>query len=72
MSTQSLWNDAQIHAYVDGVLDSETATRLEADSRNDAALRARIARQRELRARLRAEYDGVLEESIPQRLRDAL
>lgn len=72
MSTQSPWDDARIHAYVDGALDSATAARLEADSRNDAALAARIARQRELSARLRAEYDLVLEEPIPQSLRDAL
>lgn len=73
MSTQSSsWDNARIHAYVDGALDPETAARLEADSRNDAALAARIARQRELSARLRAEYDPVLEEPIPQRLRDAL
>ena len=72
MSTQSPWDDARIHAYVDGALDSATAARLEADSRNDAALAARIARQRELSARLRAEYDPVLAEPVPQRLRDAL
>ena len=72
MSTQSPWDDARIHAYVDGALDSETAARLEADSRNDAALAARINEQRELSARLRAEYSPVLEEPIPQRLRDAL
>jgi hypothetical protein len=72
MSTQSPWDNARIHAYVDGALDSETAARLEADSRNDAALAARIAQQRELGARLRAEYGPVLEEPIPQRVRDAL
>lgn len=72
MSTQSSWDNARIHAYVDGVLDTETAARLEADSRNDAALAARIAQQRELSARLHAEYDAVLEEPIPQSLRDAL
>jgi hypothetical protein len=72
MSTQSSWDNARIHAYVDGALDAETAARLEADSRNDAALAARIAQQRELRARLRAEYDPVLEEPVPQRLLEAL
>jgi hypothetical protein len=72
MNTQSSWDSARIHAYVDGALDPETAARLEADSRNDAALAARIAQQREVSARLRAEYGSVLEEPIPQRLRDAL
>jgi hypothetical protein len=72
MGTQSSWDNERIHAYVDGALDSATAARLEADSRNDAALAARIARQRELSARLRGEYDPVLAEPVPQRLRDAL
>jgi len=72
MSTQTSWDDGQIHAHVDGALDAETAARLEADSSNDAALAARIAQQRELTARLRAEYDPVLEEPLPQRFRDAL
>ena len=72
MSTQSSWDNVRIHEYVDGALDVETAARLEADSRNDAALAARIAQQRELSARLRAEYDPVLEEPIPKRLHDAL
>ncbi len=72
MSTQSPWDDAQIHAYADGALDAETSARIEADSRQDAALAARIAQQRELRTRLRAEFDPVLEEPIPQRLLDAL
>jgi hypothetical protein len=72
MSTPSSWDDAQIHAYVDGELDAQTATRLEAASRDDAALAARIARQRELRALLRGAFDPVLEEPVPQRLRDAL
>ena len=72
MSTESSWDNARIHAYVDGVLDPETSARLEADSRPDAAFAARIAQQRELRTRLRAEFDPVLEEPIPQRLRDVL
>jgi hypothetical protein len=72
MSTRSSWDNAQIYAYVDGELDAETSARLEADSRTDAALAARIVQQRELRARLRAEFDPVLNEAIPQRLSDAL
>jgi len=72
MSTESPWDDARIHAYVDGALDAETAARIETDSRGDAALAERIAQQRELRRRLRAEFDPVLDEPIPQRLRDVL
>lgn len=72
MSARSSWQDAEIYAYVDGELDAATAARLEADSRADAALAARIAEQRGLRARLRAEFDPVLDEPLPQRLGDAL
>jgi len=72
MSTPFPWDDATIHAYVDGVLDHEAAARLVADSVNDAALAARIARQREVRTLLRAAFDPVLDEPIPQRLHDAV
>lgn len=72
MSMPSSWDEAAIHAYVDGVLDADAAAQLEADSSSDPALAARIARQRELRASLKAELDPVLEEPIPQRLCDAL
>jgi len=65
------WDDAQIHAYVDGELDSQSAARLEADSGADAALAARIAGQRELRLRLQSAFDPVLDEPVPQPLRDA-
>jgi len=72
MSSQSQWDDAQVHAYVDGVLDADAAARLESDSRGDAELATRIARQRELRASLRAAFDPVLGEPVPQRLLDVL
>lgn len=72
MNTHSTWDDAQIHAYVDGALDAEAAARLEADSRGDALLAARVARQLELRRQLRTAFDPVLDEPVPQRLRDAL
>jgi hypothetical protein len=66
------WDDMQIHAYVDGELDPQSAARLEADSRADAGLAARIARQRELRLQLHSAFDAVLDEPVPQRLRDAV
>ena len=72
MNTHSIWDDAQIHAYVDGALDTSTAARLEADSRANALLAGRIARQRELRRQLQAAFDPVLDEPVPQRLRDAI
>jgi len=72
MSERTSWEDEQIHAYVDGELDTEALARLEADSRNDPVLAARIARQSELRALLRAGFDSVVDEPIPQRLHEAL
>jgi hypothetical protein len=71
MSTTT-WSDAEINAYVDGELDAQTAERIEGDSRTDTALAARIAGQRELRNLLRGAFDPVLDEPVPQRLRDAL
>jgi hypothetical protein len=72
MSTRSSWDDAEIHAYVDGVLDADTSVRIEAASREDPVLAGRIARQRELRTRLGAEFDLVLQEPIPPPLLEAL
>lgn len=72
MSTRSSWDDAQIYAYVDGELDAEASARLEADSRDDAALAARISQQLQLRTLLRAEFDPVMHEPVPRRLNDAL
>lgn len=72
MNPHSTWDDAQIHAYVDGALDATVAARLEADSHGNALLAARVARQRELRRQLRAAFDPVLDEPVPARLRDAL
>jgi len=66
------WRDEQIHAHVDGTLPAEVAARLEADCQRDAALAARVGRQRHLRALLREQFDPVLDEPIPQRLREAL
>jgi anti-sigma factor RsiW len=72
MSERASWSDAQVHAYVDGELDAVTAAQLEADSRGDGALAARIRQQRSLRALLRERFDPVIEEPVPRRLQDVL
>lgn len=72
MNTHSSWEDTHIHAFVDGELEAQLAARLEADSRADAALAARIARQQQVRRLLRAQFDPVLEETVPPQLRDAM
>jgi len=66
------WSDEQIHAHVDGELDAQESARLETDSRADAALAARISRQRALQERLRQEFDPVVQEPVPDRLLQAL
>lgn len=65
------WPDEQVHAYVDGELDAARAARLEADLARDAALAARVERQRQVRALLRERFDAVLAEPVPARLHQA-
>lgn len=72
MSNQHDWEDTQIHAYVDGELEAQLAARLEADSRADAALAARIDQQQQVRRLLRAQFDPVLEETVPPQLHAAV
>lgn len=72
MNTRDHWEDTQIHAYVDGELEAQLAARLEADSRADAALAARIGQQQQVRRLLRAQFDPVLEEPVPPPLREAI
>jgi hypothetical protein len=66
------WQDDELHAYVDGELDAARRAQLEADAAGDAVLAARVARQQRLRAALRARFDAVLDEPIPQRLQQAM
>jgi hypothetical protein len=72
MNDKPVWSEDQVHAYVDGELDAASVAKLEADGRNDAALAARIAQQRSLRALLQGQFDAVLAEPVPQRLQDVL
>lgn len=61
-------SDERLMAYVDGELDAAQAAEVEAAIAADPALAAAVARQRRLRARLRASYDPVLDEPVPERL----
>lgn len=65
------WDDAQIHAFIDGELDAAVAAQLAAACRQDAILNARVERQRRLRSALQARFDPVLDEPVPQRLLEA-
>jgi hypothetical protein len=62
------FSDETVNAYVDGELDAATRAALEAAMATDPQLAARIARQRALRAQLRAAFAPVLTEPVPERL----
>ncbi|HWL62413.1 MAG TPA: hypothetical protein VNQ32_06440 [Steroidobacteraceae bacterium] len=66
------WDELQLAAYVDGELDATAAARIEAQLVQDAALATRVARQRALRAQLRAAFDPVVQEPVPPKLLAAL
>ncbi|MBB5016354.1 zf-HC2 domain-containing protein [Rehaibacterium terrae] len=61
-------SDERLMAYVDGELDAAQAAQVEAAIAADPALAAAVARQRRLRERLRAAFDPVLDQPVPERL----
>jgi hypothetical protein len=63
--------DEMLMAYVDGELDADARASVEAAVARDPELARRVARQQDLRRQLRAAFDGVLQEPIPDRLLDA-
>ena len=64
--------DETVMAYVDDELDAESRARVEAAMAADPEVRAQLQAQIDLRARLRASYDPVLSEPVPERLLQAL
>lgn len=58
-------------AYVDDELDAETRVTIERAMRTDPELKQYVQRQQVLRAKLRATFDRVLEEPVPERLLEA-
>lgn len=64
-------SDETLMRYVDGELDAQLASEVEAALRNDPTLAQRVEEHRALRARLSRAFDGVLEEPIPDRLLEA-
>lgn len=60
--------DEILMAYVDGELDPATRAAVEAAMASDPALARAVERQRALGARLRAAYDDVVQEPVPDRL----
>ena len=61
--------EADLHAYVDGVLPLARAAEVEAYLAERPEEAARLAAYREQRAALRREFDPVLDEAPPPRLR---
>jgi len=62
------WDDEAIAAYSDGELHMLVQYRFEDALERDATLRARLERERMLKARVSGHFDAVLEEPVPARL----
>jgi len=62
------FSDETLMAYADGELDPQTAAAVETAMRSDPQIVQRIAQHRALRGRLRAAFDPVLSETVPERL----
>ncbi len=62
--------DEELMAYVDGELDAAGRARVDAAVAIDPALAAKLAAQQALKSQLRAHFDPVLEEPLPQALRE--
>jgi anti-sigma factor RsiW len=63
-----LFTEAELHAYVDGVLPESRLATVEAYLADHPAEAARVAAYREQVATLRREFDPVMDEPLPQRL----
>lgn len=61
-------SDEQLTAYVDGELDAHAREQVERAIASDPELARRVERQRVLREKLRASFDEVLSEPVPDRL----
>ncbi len=61
-------SDELLMAYVDGELDTQARSEVERAIESDPEVARRVSRQRVLRDRLRAAFDGVLSEPVPDRL----
>ena len=66
------FSDETLMAYADGELDPATGAQVEAAMAGDAAMAGRVARHRAMRDDIYASFAPVLDEAVPQRLRDAL
>ena len=60
--------DEMLMAYADGELAAEDRARVEAAMQSDPDVARRVAQHQALRTELRAAFDGVLREPVPERL----
>jgi anti-sigma factor RsiW len=60
--------EADLHAYLDGELAAPQRAQVESHVASDADAAERLAAYSKLNDALRAQYDAVLEEPVPQRL----
>lgn len=62
----------RLAAYADGELDAETARTVEKEIAGNPELQATLAAHRALRARLAAHFAPIIQEPVPDRLRQAV
>ncbi len=62
------FSDEMLMAYADGELDLVARAEIEAAIARDPEVARAVERHRAVAARVRSAYDGVLEESVPERL----
>jgi anti-sigma-K factor RskA len=60
--------DDMLMAYADGELSAEDRARVEAEMSSDPGVARRVAQHQALHGNLRAAFDGVLKEPVPDRL----
>lgn len=65
-------DDETLMAYADGELDATQTAQVEQAMQTDAAIAARVAQHRALRAQLQDSFAEVLSEPVPQRLLNTL
>ncbi len=65
-------SDVDVTAYVDGELDTAARAEFEARLRQEPALQSQVERAQRLRTLLQSSYAPVIDEPVPQRLKEAL
>jgi hypothetical protein len=66
------FSDETLMAYADGELDAATRAEIEAAAADDPRIARAIERHCQLRQLLQRKFDPILDEPVPDRLRDAL